>query len=280
MTNSGPGADDPLTRSATWRLVHVLEALAAAEEGLGVREASRQTGIDKSSVSRLLAQLVDLGMVTQEQASGRYLVGPRLYAFGAALVARDSLTRAARPILERLAAAFDETCYLAVREPSGFAFRAKVDCTRPIRYMIELGHVAPLHAGAAGRAILAGLTDDEVDEALGGGPLERLTDATVTDRRALRALAEADRRRGYAVSRGERVRGGTAVAAPFFDASALCRGSIVFTRPAERHRDDDIPEKGAAVVRAASELSSRLGHALPSGSPAPGKPALRSPAQT
>ena len=251
-----------MTKGMTWRLVQVLEALAAAQDGLGVRETSRRTGIDKSAVGRLLTQLQELDMATQDTATGRYYVGPRLFAIGATIVAKDSLGRAAQPILERLVGQFNETCYLAVREPNGFTFRAKVESTRPIRYIIDLGLLAPFHAGAGGRAILAGLPDDELDRVITSFELERYTDTTITSRPALRQTVERDRARGYSFSAGERVQGGTALAAPFFDATGTCRGSIVFARPAQRHSDADLDDIGAVVIAAARELSERLGYTL------------------
>jgi IclR family acetate operon transcriptional repressor len=253
-------SDDSMTKGMTWRLVQVLEALVDARDGLGVRETSRRTGIDKSAVGRLLTQLQELDMATQDAATGRYDVGPRLYAIGAAIVARDSLGRAAHPILERIAGRFNETCYLAVRESNGFTFRAKVESTRPIRYIIDLGLPAPFHAGAAGRAILTGMSDDGLEATLAALQPERLTDATITDLDVLRKTVHRDRARGYSFSAGERVQGGTALAAPYFDATGTCRGSIVFTRPAQRHSDDDLDDIGAAVIEAARELSERLGH--------------------
>ena len=90
----------------------MLEALAATPDGLGVRDTSRRTGIDKSVLSRLLTQLEALSMATKDEVQGRYHVGPRLFALSSAIVARDSLSRAARPILENLVRRFNETCYL------------------------------------------------------------------------------------------------------------------------------------------------------------------------
>jgi IclR family acetate operon transcriptional repressor len=261
--------DSSMAKSMTWRLVQVLEALVDARGGLGVRETSRRTGIDKSAVGRLLTQLQELDMATQDAATGRYYVGPRLYAIGAAIVARDSLGRAAHPILERIAGRFNETCYLAVRESNGFTFRATVESTRPIRYVIDLGLPAPFHAGAAGRAILAGMSDDELEKTLAALRPERLTDTTITDRDALRRTVDSDRTRGYSFSAGERVQGGTALAAPYFDATGTCRGSIVFTRPAQRHSNEDLDDIGATVIEGASELSERLGHKPPAATTAP-----------
>ena len=197
-------------------------------------------------------------MTTKDEVQGRYHVGPRLFALGSAIVARDSLSRAARPILENLVRRFNETCYLATRHLDTFTFSAKVECTRPIRYIIELGSTAHLHAGAAGRAILLGMPEDEARAILQTTELEQLTDRTLTDVERLLQLAAEDQTRGWSFSHGERREGATAVAAPFFDAEGDCRGSIVFTRPAMRHTDD-LPVVGDAVVKAATELSQRLG---------------------
>ena len=258
----GAMGDGAMTKSMTWRLVQVLEALIAARDGLGVRETSRRTGIDKSAVGRLLTQLQELDMAAQDPATGRYYVGARLFAMGATIVARDSLARAAQPILERIVERFNETCYLAVREPDGFTFRAKIECTRPIRYVIDLGLVAPFYAGAAGRAIMAGMHDDELEATLASLRPVALTDTTITSRRRLREQVDSDRERGYSFSAGERVRGGSALASPFFDATGTCRGAVVFTRPAQRHSDDDLDDIATTVMAAARELSARLGHRL------------------
>jgi DNA-binding IclR family transcriptional regulator len=244
--------------SAAWRLVQVLEALATSPDGLGIRDTARRTGIDKSALSRLLSQLDALGIVTQDPYQGRYQVGPRLFALSAALVARDSLSRAAGQILEDLVRRFDETCYLASRERGSFTFTARVEGANPIRYVVELGASAPLHASAAGRAILTGLPDEEVRAFLATASLDPLTDRTITDPARLLEVIAADRARGFSFSQGERISGASAVAAPFHDAAGVCRGSVVFTRPTMRHADD-LPVVGRAVHDAAARLSQRLG---------------------
>jgi IclR helix-turn-helix domain len=68
----------------------LLEAVATHADGVGVREAARQTGIDRSAVSRILAQFEDLCYVEQNGARGVYTAGPGLFALVAALSERDS----------------------------------------------------------------------------------------------------------------------------------------------------------------------------------------------
>lgn len=249
------------------RVVRLLEAIASHEQGIGVRELGRETEIDKSAVSRLLGQLQEMNVVEQSEVSGRFDIGPRLYALASTIHGRDTLWRAAEPILRSLAHRFNETCYLATRERDQIVFREKVDCDRTIRYVIELGQSSPLHAGAGGRAILAGMLPAESDAIIASSQLKAITAATITDAGELRRQVSEDRRRGFSISTGERVVGGSAIAAPYYRAGGSCQGSIVFTCPAVRFDVRLAPEIADAVMDAARQLSARLGHtAIPEAS--------------
>jgi IclR family acetate operon transcriptional repressor len=242
------------------KVVRLLELLAASRDGVGVREVSRETGMDKSAVSRLLDRLAQLTVAQQAPASGRYYAGPRLFALGATVHARDTLWQAAEPILRSLVARFNETCYLAIREGRDVVFREKVDCDHYLRYVIDAGERMPLHAGAGGRAVLAGVPPAEFERILAAMALPQLTPNTITDPAELRRQASEDRRRGYSVSMGERVPEGSAVAAPFLLPDGSCGGAVVLTCPAIRFDVRRVPEIADAVVAAGRSLSSRIGY--------------------
>ena len=252
-------------RSAAWRLVKILKALASAPEGIGVRETARSIGVDKSSISRMLSHLQMLDIVTQEPMAGRYRVGPELYAIAAGLVARDSLAQAGQPILDELTRRFNENTYLAVRRDLDFQYRAKADCTQPMRYVIDIGYVGPLHAGAAGRAILSGMTDQDLRRTLQLISLTQITGHTITDPERLIDEAIKHRELGYVYTTGERTVGGTAYAVPFFDARGRCGGAVVLSQPADRHREEDHPAIIEAMIEAGREMTARIG-----GLPQPG----------
>lgn len=63
------------------------------------------------------------------------------------------------------------------------------------------------HAGAAGRAILLAMAQDEARAILHTAELEQLTDRTVTDVERLLQLAAEDQTRGWSFSHGERMEG-------------------------------------------------------------------------
>lgn len=257
----GPAEPMPGPRAGTaLKVVQLLELLAARGDGIGVREVSRDTGMDKSAVSRLLDQLTELGMAGQSPVTGRYHAGPRLFALGATVHARDTLWQAAEPILRSLVARFNETCYLAIRDGDCVVFRDKVDCDHYIRYVIDADERSPLHAGAGGRAVLAGMPEAECEAVLARLTLTRLTANTITDRSELRRQVTEDRHRGYSISLGERVPEGSAIASPFHLPDGSCGGAVVLTCPAVRFDVRRAPEIADAVLGAGRGLSARVGY--------------------
>jgi IclR family transcriptional regulator, acetate operon repressor len=242
------------------RLMAVVEAVVDAGGPVGPRGLARTTGIDRSAVGRILQQLDELDVL--ERGVDGYRPGPRLFALGRVLAAMDTLPDVVRPILESLVDAFDETCYVCALHGDVAVFIHEIQSAKPLRFVVELGMPVPLHAGAAGRAILAGLPRSEASALLGPGPLEALTAATITDVDDLLDRAAEDRRTGYSVSMEERVPGGASVAAPFFDQRGRCQGSVVFTAPLSRLDRARLDEIGLAVRDAAANLSNRLGSAI------------------
>jgi DNA-binding IclR family transcriptional regulator len=242
--------------SHTERLFRVLEAVVDAAAPVGPRGLARTTGIDRSAVGRILQQLADLDVL--ERTDGGYAPSARLFTLARVLEARDTLPVAIGPLLGALVERFDETCYACAYHGGVAVFTHEVQSSKPLRFVVQLGQPVPLHAGAAGRAILAGLPQESLPSVLGDEPLPRLTPATITDPAELARVAAADRARGYTVSREERVPGGASVAAPFFDHVGRCQGSVVFTAPLARLPEDDIEEIGQAVADTARSLSMRL----------------------
>jgi DNA-binding IclR family transcriptional regulator len=262
MTDS-PMAAEPSKENLTERIIRIVEAVVDAGEPVGPRGLARAQGIDRSAVGRILQQLGELE-VLERWAEG-YVPGPRLFALGRVLSALDNFPDTVGPILSGLVERFNETCYVCALHGDTAVFTHEIQSTNPLRLVIELGKPVPLFAGAAGRAILAGLPDEEARELLGPGPFARLTPNTICDATELLRMASVDRIRGYTASIEERVPGGASVAAPFFDHTGRCQGSVVFTSPLTRLDRDRLPEIGEAVAGAAQTLSERLGWVARSG---------------
>ncbi|MGI9607183.1 MAG: IclR family transcriptional regulator [Acidimicrobiales bacterium] len=239
------------------RALLVVEALVEAGEPVGPRALARTTGIDRSAVGRLLQQLESLEILTS--SDGQYEPGPRLFMIGRTLSSLDTLPTAAGAVLSSLVGEYDETSYVCVLHGHSAVFTFEFQSSKPLRYVVDLGRPIPLHAGAAGRAILLGLPEAEARSLLTSTQLTPLTEHTLTTADELLDRRSADLDHGYAVSRGERVEGGVAVAAPFYDNTNRCQGSIVLTCPLSRFEGYDENAIGEAVRESAAVLSARLG---------------------
>ncbi len=248
-----PGANGVLGRA-----IELLELIAAEYNGLGVREAARLSGVDRSAVSRILGQLEKAGYVEQDQVRKHFFPGPKLFSLAASLVEHDSLWKAAEPFLTELVRTYNETCYLSVRVQDELVFRGKVDCNHTIKYVIELGKPFPYTSGAAGTAILSAMSEDASNKVLDKG-FGKYTELSFSSTEEYQDQLRLDRKLGYSYSPGRWVKGGSGVASPYFNAAGECLGSITLSCPSNRLEGISITEAGSSVRRAAYGLSRRLG---------------------
>ena len=246
----------PATRqvASVARALAVLDALAEDEPELGTNDIARRTGINASTVSRLLATLVDSGLVDHVQASGRYRLGLRLVQLGNRVVERLDLRDLAREQLEALVDATGETATLSV---PGEGVAITVDFVAgpsSVQGVAQIGRPSVAHATATGKVMLA-FTDAELPEE----PLHAYTARTITGAAALRAELGLVRERGWAESLEERENDLNAIAAPVHDARGALAAILGLQGPAFRF---DPPAMSAALepLRAAADaVSAKLG---------------------
>lgn len=250
-------ARDAPPTGLTERTVHVIEAVVNAGRPVGPRGLARVVGIDRSAVSRILRNLEGMGILERRQSG--YVPGSRLFAMARVLSALDTFPEYVALVLGELVERFDETCYVCTFHGDVAVFTHEIQSSKPLRLVVELGKPVPLHAGAAGRAILAGLEPSRAAALLGNELLPAVTPNTIRQPARLLEMAGEDRARGYSVSFEERVPGGASIAAPFFDRNQDCLGSVVFTSPLSRLEAAAIDDIGTAVAEAAGALSERMG---------------------
>ena len=179
------------------RAVDLLLALAAASPAEATAPAlARACGLNRATAWRLLKTLQIRGLVTVDDATGRYAIGLTAVELGNA-AGPDALIAVARPVLERTCALTGETASLAVPDVDGLTY---VDEVTPAAVVTAswLGRSVPVHATSTGKALLAFLPPEQVRRVLDGA-LTSFTGTTITD------PAGAGRRTGR--DPGPRVRG-------------------------------------------------------------------------
>jgi IclR family transcriptional regulator, acetate operon repressor len=237
------------------RISSILLAFTSDEQELGVTEIARRLDLPKSAVYRFLDSLVETGLVTRDQTSSRYRLGPKAIELGLAAIGARDLQTMALPIMQDLVKQTSETATLSLAVGRERVYAAQVEGPQVVRMTVAIGPHYPLYAGASGRAILAFLQDETRRSYLDTYTLTRLTDATLSAPKELEAVLDDVRVRGYAFSRGERDPAAAAVAAPLFGSLERVIGSLSICGPITRFSDEQIERYGPLVQTAARSLS-------------------------
>lgn len=217
------------------------------------------TGMSRASLHRTLAEMTEHGFLAQAGRREEYHLGPFLRSAATLASTVSSVAEIARPHMERLRDECRETIVLAELHGAHVVPVLRADGLHEMRMNQEVGRRYPAHAGATGKVLLAHLPQDELEVLLDDAPLERLTQATITDRGELladlRRIAEA----GVGVSMGERVPEAVAISAPVFDADGRAVAALTISGVASRYEPERVDEDSAAVRRYADAISADLG---------------------
>ncbi len=251
-----PRTGQPAIRlvGAVQRAFNVLDALAEADTELGTNEIARRTGINPSTVSRLLATLVAGGLVEHVPDSGRYRLGLRLLQLGNVVLARLDLRQIARPHLQALVESTGETATLSAPGERDAVTVDFVQSPSSVQGVARLGRPSIAHATATGKVLLA-----FGRRALPPGPLKEYTGRTITLRAALATELESVRERGYAYNFGEREDDLHAIAAPVWGSRAELTAIVGVQGPSSRFGQEAMDAAVRPLLDHTLQLSLELG---------------------
>jgi len=226
---------------------------------LGVTELSRRMALHKNNIFRLLATLESRNFIEQNHSTGNYRLGLKNLEMGHTCSRHLGLRRLARPVLEALTAALQETSAINIMRGTSIISLDAVETPLPVRVVTRLGVWLPLHCTAPGKVFLAGMPERERKQQL-PKDLQRFTPVTITDHRQLLEHLELVAARGYAMDDEELETGVRCVSAPVYDGSMQVVGAISVTGPANRLGDERLQAEIIPVIRrSAEELSRRMG---------------------
>jgi len=241
------------------KAISVLDCFSIHGHILGVGDISAITGYTKSSVSRLLSTLAQRGCVERAQGFGKYRLGYRIHIWGNNIRNQMNLATISLPIMRRLRDECNEEVCIYVVEGLRRLCIQRVGSLHEIGKVSRVGAYYPLHAGAAGKLLFAFLPNDK-QETIFSSSLEKLTDKTITEIDTLKKDLQLIRKRGYAVSRGEREPEAFSVNAPLRDFKGSVVADLSVSGPLFRLTDKKLELYIHDVLSAAKEISERLGH--------------------
>ena len=239
----------------------ILEKMSQMDRPVGVSELANSNNLTKSNVHRLLQSLKKLGYIRQCATSPAYELTPKMWEIGSAYLSHTNIHAAAFDDMHSLGRVSKETIHLSILDHQDIIYIGKIDSRLPIQAYSQLGARAPIHAVATGKAILAHQNAHALEEIL-PDPLEIYTTTTVNKEQLFEEL-KLVAANGYAINMGEWRAGVNGVAAPIWDASREVCAGIGITGPAERLDYSTLIEFAPTVVRAAKNISKKIGYISP-----------------
>jgi IclR family acetate operon transcriptional repressor len=225
-----------------------------AEEGaLGTNELARRTGMSPSTASRQLGTLLECGLVEFDEVTRRYRLGLRLVQLGNAVLSRLDVRDLARPHLEALVAAVQETATLSVPGDPDAITIDFVPTAHYVQGVTRLGRPSIAHATAAGKVMLA------FGRGVPVGRLAAYTERTIVDPAVLARELQRVRLAGWAEACGEREPDLNAVAGPVWDAGGGLAAIVALQGPAGRFRRGLARKAVPLLLERTAAVSAALG---------------------
>jgi DNA-binding IclR family transcriptional regulator len=258
------GADRGGTRnnsSSLRRALSILLELGAdstPQAGLTLIELAAALELNRSTLLRLLAPLVETRLVERDPGTSRYRLGSRNAQLGQVFLERLDRRRVAHEVLVDLVRQCGETVHLVNAELPEVVYIDKIDSPQAVRMHSRIGNRMPCYSTSVGKAILAHADEATVEMVVRNGMPAR-TPTTITTAEGLRSDLALIRERGYALDDSENEPDIRCVAAPLFDHAGEVSSAISISGPAHRVTPEREAELGRLVAVAADEISRRLG---------------------
>ncbi|MDB5405252.1 MAG: hypothetical protein JWL84_164 [Rhodospirillales bacterium] len=227
----------------------------------GVREVAAGLQISPSSAHRLLLALAEEGFVQQNSQTSQYSLGLEFFRLAQLTTGKAPIRQAALEPMRHLVDACNETALLGIYNQvrQEMMFAASVESGHSLRYVIELNKWMPVHTGASGLAIMAFLSETEIQSIIHRTRLAPLTGRSITESYRIVAELENVRQRGFAFTRGQRIPGAVGLAAPMFGSSGEVLGDICLTIPEQRFDDASKDHLVDLLVACADRITSDIG---------------------
>lgn len=256
------GSSDYTIKSVQ-RALEIMQLFLPDNRPLTQQEICSRTGMNKSTVLRMVYTLVKEGFLKQAENSRGFIIGTQAMRLGMCAVDSLSLTKVATPILNRLSNASGFVTHLGIYEQDNVVVVAKTFPTNTafsIRLQSTVGGILPVFCTGIGLLFLAHMTDEEALARVQACKRIRYTTTTQTDVDQIMERIREVRKLNYSINNGEHDEGVVSACFPIYDhthkiVAAMSLGGI--REVAYRYGMERIKEQAR---KGALDISRELGY--------------------
>ncbi|MBW1973760.1 MAG: IclR family transcriptional regulator, partial [Deltaproteobacteria bacterium] len=204
----------------------ILNSFTQDVKPLGVTEIAKKLGIHKSSSHALLAALKDEGYVVFDPETRKYYLGFKILELARKISYKRDLRDLSLPIMQELSKRCDEDVALNILVEGKRVCISLVESRYFVRQFVPLGKALPLHCSAAGKVLMAYLSQKEIEAIIKNYGLPAFTPNTITEKDRLIKELKKVKEKGYGESREEYGKDAAALAFPIFDSKGKVVASL------------------------------------------------------
>lgn len=238
------------------RGIKLMRAIAARPQfGWRLSDLAEACHQDKATVHRMLACLVDEGLVEQRASDRHYLPGPLMYELGLALPERLQFQRFAEASVQAFARRMAGIALLLLRSGNEYVCSVRAGSLQLSGLMVYPGTRRPLFTSVGGVAILQTLPPGQVRAILADNVAQEVTRRGSGRLAALQQMRERSDRHGFGVNLGDVVPGLHAFAVPVHGVQDTAFAALCLIGTAELYGEECLPQVREALETAAATLS-------------------------
>lgn len=245
------------------KALSILELLVGFKAGLTLPEIVQKTGMPKSSIHCLLVTLERRGYLHRNDRTGRYKFGLQLFSLANMALSGLKLRDEAAPFLRGLVEKTHLTAHMVILEHREAVLISKYEPSGIFRLATWIGKRMDLHCTGLGKALMAYLPKEEVNEIIEEHGLPRHNDNTLCSRRRLKEELARTVERGFAVDNEEDEIGLRCIGAPVFGVDNRVLASISVAGTTAQITLENLRKLAEEVKQTAVAISRSLGHDPP-----------------
>ena len=219
--------EDNLKLTAIGKAKAILQVLCQEPYELGASEISARTGLDRSSVRRILNEFSADSWIIQDVSTKKYKIGPMLYHVGMVYASQNNADCKILEVMDHISNEAKESVGYAIREGDKVISLYETELHQPIKLNYHAGQFYPINRGCYGKCLMAYHDRERVLELLKNQKFEKVCPNTLTETEEILKEYDKIRSNGYVISDEEITQYLCGVGVPVFDHRGNASGCIV-----------------------------------------------------
>lgn len=230
------------------------------EPELNVTAVAKKTGIHKATARRILLSLTEGGLLERSNKTGRYAIGPLIFALGNLCFCKTDIIACADPVIETLSELSNESVHLGIFVNGIVTIVMRKESKQAVGYAPRVGVTVPPHASAIGKAFLSELNEEEIDRLYPKEELRLMTPKTVSTKTELKQALKKVKESGISIDSEGSYEGIEGISSLIRNSNGEAVAAITFPIPVYRINQSKRQKLVYLVKLGCNVISYKLGY--------------------